>query len=78
MGGLFGGKPDNSAQIAMQQKQLDMQEAQQKKLDAQTRDQSAALLARQRAGASGGMRMLMSPESLGPQTGGQSTLGSST
>jgi len=72
MGSLFGGKQDNSAQIAMQQKQLDLQAQQQAKLDAQTRDQQSALLARQRAGASGGMRMLMSDASLG---GGDSTLG---
>ena len=77
MSGLFGGKQDNSAQIAMQQKQLDLQQKQQEKLDAQQRDQQAALLARQRAGASGGMRALMSDASLGATgAGGQSTLGS--
>jgi len=75
MGGLFGGgKQDNSAQIAMQQQQLDLQKKQQEKLDAQQRDQQASLLARQRAGASGGMRMLMSDASLG--TDNASTLGS--
>lgn len=60
----------------MQQKQLDMQQKQQEKLDAQSRDQQASLLARQRAGASGGMRALMSEASLGATgTSGQSTLG---
>lgn len=75
MGSLFGGKQDNSAQIAMQQKQLELQQQQQAKLDAQTRDQQASLLARQRAGATGGMRMLMADSSLG---GGDSTLGSNS
>lgn len=78
MGGLFGGgKQDNSAQIAMQQKQLDLQEQQQAKLDAQTRDQQAAVLARSRAAASGGTRMLMSQASLGATgASGPTTLGS--
>jgi len=76
MGGLFGGgkSPDNSAQIAMQQQQLDLQKKQQEKLDAQQRDQQASLLARQRAGTVNGMRMLMSDASLG--TDNASTLGS--
>lgn len=56
----------------MQQKQLDLQKAQQDKLDAQQRDQSAATLARARAGAGGGMRSLMASASLGNDT---STLG---
>ena len=78
MSGLFGGGgQDNSAQVAMQQKQLDLQEKQQEKLDTQTRDQQAAVLARSRAAASGGSRMLMSQASLGASgAGGPTTLGS--
>ena len=77
MSGLFGGGQDNSSQIAMQQKQLDLQEKQQEKLDAQTRDQQAAVLARARAAGSGGSRMLMSQASLGASgANGPTTLGS--
>lgn len=71
MSGLFS-KPDNSAQVAMQQKQLELQSQQQAKLDAQARDQNAAVLARSRASAGGGMRSLMASASLGNDT---STLG---
>lgn len=74
MAGLFGKKPDNSAQIAMQQKQIDMQEKQNTKLDSQERDQKAQVLARQRAAMSGGSRALMSEASLGTaDTGGSAT-----
>jgi hypothetical protein len=63
----------------MQQKQLDLQEQQQAKLDAQTRDQQAAVLARARAAGSGGSRMLMSQSSLGASgANGPTTLGSQT
>lgn len=82
MGGLFGGggsAPDNSAQIAMQQKQLDLQEKQQVKLDTQTTDQQAAVLARSRAAARGGQRQLMSQASLGATgANGSTTLGSAS
>lgn len=78
MGGLFGGKPDTSAQVAMQQKQLELQQKQQDKLDAQERDAKASVLARQRATASGGSRSLMSTASLSGDSGGQQTLGTNT
>lgn len=53
--------------------QLAMQQAQQAKIDQQERDNKAALLARQRAGQSGGYRALISASSLTPATlgGGQ-------
>jgi len=75
MSHLFS-KPDTSRQEQLQQQAMDLQQKQQDRLDSQQRDTQAALLARQRASASGGMRMLMSPSSIGPQGGGQSTLGS--
>lgn len=78
MSGLFGG--DNSAQVEMQRRQLELQKKQQERLDAQERDQAGALLARQRASAFGGFRALMSGGSLGTQPAGgtQPTLGSGT
>jgi hypothetical protein len=75
MSGLFGGGDNGAA--AMQAKQLQMQQESQDKLDRQERDRQAALLSRARAGASGGMRMLMSGASLGNSsaTGGSSVPG---
>lgn len=64
MSGLFGA-PDNSAAMAAQQQQLELQKQQQAKLDDQERDREAALLARARAGTSGGMRTLIAGSSLG-------------
>lgn len=80
------GAPDNSEaiamqqqQIAMQQQQLQLQQQQQAKLDAQERDRQAALMARSRARASGGMRMLMSGASMdGPPLGSSSVSGAAT
>jgi hypothetical protein len=66
MGALMGG--GGGEQKAMMQQQMAMQAAQQVKVDAQERDQKAALLARQRAAQFGGSRSLISAASLG---GGQ-------
>ena len=79
MSGLFGGA-DNSAAIALQQQQLELQKQQQEKLDAQERDRQAALLARTRAGASGGMRTLISgsPRGVPPFVISGSSLGNSS
>lgn len=76
----FGG--GSGAAEAMQAQQLAMMKQQQAKLDAQERDRQAALLARARAGASGGMRTLIAGSSLGNSSadgaapaGGNATLG---
>jgi hypothetical protein len=64
--GLGGG--DNGASAA-QQKQMDLQNQQEARLTAQEAQQGAALAGSIRARTRGGMRQLLSPERIAPETG---------
>jgi hypothetical protein len=87
MGGMFKKPkmPDNSKalasqeayqqqQIELQKKQMALQEKQQERVDSSNNDLKRQAMARMRAAQGGGVRALMSEESLNP-TNGKSTLG---
>lgn len=87
MGGMFSKPkmPDNSKalasqeayqqqQLELQKKQIALQDKQQERVDASDTDLKRQAMARVRAGQGGGIRALMSEESLNP-TQGKNTLG---
>ena len=77
MGGLLGGKPDNSAALAQIEAQRKETEALRKEAEADRRTLSEEKMAKKRAMARGGSRMLLSDTRLTPELGvdDETTLG---
>lgn len=69
MGGMFGGKPDNSAALAQIAAQREETALAREKASAEKRDLEESLSAKKRARRTGGSRMLLSESRLTPETG---------
>lgn len=69
MGGLFGGKPDNSAALAQIEQQRQETERMRLQAESEKRDLQEQMAAKRKAAARGGARSLLSDTRLTPETG---------
>lgn len=69
MGGLMGGKPDNSAALAQIEQSRKETERMRMESEAEKRDLQEQMAAKKRASARGGSRMLLSDTRLSPEEG---------